>query len=441
MRKIPYGISNFAEIPKRDYFFVDKTPYLAKLEDLGEKYIFFLRPRRFGKSLWISILQHYYGVQYKDRFTDLFGRYYIGKNPTENANAYLILRFDFSGIDTSTADKTYKGFLRKVKSGVSGFLGLYSPYFTIEERTKILENDNPEGVMSALFDVLTLANPENLIYLLIDEYDHFANELLALNLKHFREIMGRNGWVRKFYETIKTATGEGVVGRLFVTGVSPATLDSMTSGFNISSSLTRDPNFHEMLGFREDEVEMLLKNIEIPAEKMAETLAEMRVWYDGFKMTIKAKRHIYNSDMVLFFAKEYLSEGEFPTKMLDDNIATDYGKIRAIFQIEHQEHKRVGILKELVETGSIISPIVSRFNFEMDFEQQDFISLLFYMGMLSIESEEFGRSQLKMPNYVMKELYYQYFYQLLRESELTPVPLDGVAEVVYNLAKHADIEP
>ncbi|MFN0200819.1 MAG: AAA family ATPase [Bacteroidia bacterium] len=441
MRKLPYGISNFAEIPKRDYFFADKTPFLHKLEDLGEKYIFLLRPRRFGKSLWISILQHYYGTQYKEKFQDLFGKYYVGKNPTENANNYLILCFDFSGIDTSTAESTYQGFLRKVLSGTHTFMVDYPNFFTKTQHKNILQQTTPEGTISSLFDALNEAKNALPVYLLIDEYDHFANELLALNLKHFRAIVGRNGWVRKFYETIKTATRDGLVERMFVTGVSPATLDSMTSGFNIASSLTRDPNFHEMFGFNESEVVDLLENVGVTQEKMPYTLEQMRAWYDGFKMNAKAKNHIYNPDMVLFFGKEYLSAGEFPDKMLDDNIATDYGKIRGIFQIENQEQKRVQVLKDLLEKGFVRTEIVSRFNFEMEFGQAEFISLLFYMGLLSIENQEFGRTQLKIPNYVIKALYFQYFYQLLRESELTPVSLDEVSEVVYQLAKYGDTDP
>ncbi|MFN0203257.1 MAG: AAA family ATPase, partial [Bacteroidia bacterium] len=209
MRKLPYGISNFAELPKGNYFFADKTPYLHKLEGLGEKYIFFMRPRRFGKSLWISILQYYYGTQYKERFKELFGEYYVGKNPTENANNYLVLRFDFSGIDTSTAENTYQGFLWKVNTGIFDFIATYAQYFEEEEKKAILAATHPERAISALFEVIKAKNTLP-IYLLIDEYDHFANELLALNLAHFRNIVGRNGWVRKFYETIKTATGEGI---------------------------------------------------------------------------------------------------------------------------------------------------------------------------------------------------------------------------------------
>jgi hypothetical protein len=441
MRKLPYGISNFAEIPKRDYFFADKTPFLAKLEDLGEKYIFFLRPRRFGKSLWISLLQHYYGVQYKERFQELFGKYYIGKNPTENANNYLVLTFDFSGIDTSTADKTYQGFLQKVFYGIDSFLEDYKAFFTKEEAEKIVCKTSPESMIGTMFYTLKKASNRLPIYLLIDEYDHFANELLALNLTHFRDIVGKNGWVRKFYETIKTATREGIVERMFVTGVSPATLDSMTSGFNIAMNLTRNAQFHEMFGFNEAEMHSLLQNINVPEKEMPFTKEQMKVWYNGFKVAKEAKTHVYNPDMLLFFGCEYLSNGGFPSDMLDDNIATDYGKIRSIFQIENKEASRFQVLKDLVEKGEINAKIVSRFNFEMEFGQQEFISLLFYMGMLSIKEANFNAEILQMPNYVIKTLYYEYFYQLLREENLSNVPAYKVSEVVRDLARHNDVAP
>lgn len=441
MRKIPYGISNFAEIPKRNYFFADKTPYLAKLEDLGEKYLFFLRPRRFGKSLWISILQHYYGVQYKERFQDLFGRYYIGQNPTENANSYAILCFDFSGIDTSSAEKTYQGFLRKVYYGVGGFIADYSEHFTEAQEREILAQETPEGLIGRFFFILNNVKNKLPIYLLIDEYDHFANELLALNLTHFRDIMGKNGWVRKFYETIKTATRDGIVERMFVTGVSPATLDSMTSGFNIAMNLTRNAHFHEMFGFNEAEVLDLLQNIGVTETEMSFVMEQMRVWYDGFKVAANAKAHIYNPDMVLFLGCEYLSDGKFPNRMLDDNIATDYGKIRAIFQIENKEAMHRKVLEDLVENGEVSAKIVSRFNFEIEFGQQEFISLLFYMGLLSIKEVDFNVEVLQIPNYVIKTLYYEYFYQLLREDNLTKVPDYKVSEVVRHLARHNDVAP
>ncbi|MFN0201614.1 MAG: AAA family ATPase, partial [Bacteroidia bacterium] len=436
-----YGISNFAELPKGNYFFADKTPFLHKLENLGEKYIFFMRPRRFGKSLWISILQYYYGTQYKERFQKLFGEYYVGKNPTENANNYLVLTFDFSGIDTSTAENTYQGFLKKVLVGVGAFMSEYPTYFSSKDIEIIEEQTSPEHLLSEFFRRLSKTTLSHTIYLLIDEYDHFANELLALNLSHFRNIVGKNGWVRKFYETIKTATRDGIVERMFVTGVSPATLDSMTSGFNIAMNLTRNAHFHEMFGFNEAEMVSLLENIGVPTGKMPFVKEQMKVWYDGFKVAQEATSHIYNPDMLLFFGCQYLSSGGFPSNMLDDNIATDYGKIRAIFKIDNQENSRVQVLKDLVEKGEIVVEIVSRFNFEMEFGQREFISLLFYMGMLSIESEEFGRTKLRIPNYVMKELYYQYFWQLLRESQLAPVSLDGVADVVYQMAKYQDVEP
>lgn len=439
MLLMPYGLSNFATVATQNYYFVDRTHYLEKLDNLGEKYIFFLRPRRFGKSLWVSLMQYYYGVQYKAKFSELFGKYYIGQHPTHYANQYLILCFDFSGIDTQTAESTYQGFLWKVKMGVEAFFADYPQYFSAEEKNQISALQNPEWLIGALFGSLKGKNAPN-IYLLIDEYDHFANELLALNLSHFKDIMGKNGWVRKFYETIKTATRDGIVDRLFVTGVSPATLDSMTSGFNISSSLTMNISFHNMMGFVSTEVEAILQNIGISETELPYTMEQVRLWYDGYKMNKEAKEHLYNPDMVLYFAKEYISTGSYPEEMLDVNIASDYGKIRRIFEINNQEEERVPLLLEIVENGKISSPIVPRFNFELDFTQHDFLSLLFYMGMLSIEAPDFDGVILRTPNYVMKELYYKYYYKLLEERQLMPFATPKLRNAVLEMAKYGKVD-
>ncbi len=438
MLKIPYGISNFAAIATENYYFVDRTHYLEKLDNLGEKYIFYLRPRRFGKSLWISIMQYYYGIEYQSQFTSLFGKYYIGQNPTPLANQYLILRFDFSRIDTRTPESSYFGFWVNVKMGVSDLMNTYSTYFTDTQKTEILNKAQPEVMLKELLKAVKATSPYK-IYLLIDEYDHFANELLALNLTHFKEIVGRNGWVRKFYETIKTATGEGIVDRLFVTGVCPATLDSMTSGFNITSSLTLNASFHAMMGFKAYEVSAILENIGIQGEQLPAIMEQMRLWYDGFKICEDAKEHLYNPDMVLYFAKEYVSTGGYPRRMLDVNIASDYGKIKSIFEIDGKEAERVPLLEKIVSDGKISTKLVERFNFELGFGKQDFLSLLFYMGMLSIEDVDLDAVVLRTPNYVMRELYYEYYYKLLEDSKLAPVIMEDVKDAIRNMAKYKDL--
>ena len=232
MKKLPYGISDYERIVENDYYYVDKTKYIEKLENLAEPYIMFLRPRKFGKTLFTSVLENYYDVKKKDKFNKLFGETYIGKNPTKLKSSYYILRFNFSGIDTDKEETTIQGFKDKVIASINVFIKKYNLDFYVNE------NDTAEGILDNLFKAFYIQKNNEKIYVIIDEYDHFANELLGFHTDHFKNLVSKNGKVRKWYEILKEGT-ESVVDRIFITGVAPITLDSMTSGFNISSDLTR----------------------------------------------------------------------------------------------------------------------------------------------------------------------------------------------------------
>ena len=339
MLRLPYSISNFATLVDDGYHYVDRTHFLAQLEQLNERYLFYLRPRRFGKSLFVSLLQHYYGLEFQERFAEIFRNYEIGRNPTPLANRFFVLKFDFSRIDTRTTQSTFDGFLTNVKYGVSDFLTTYRASFSAADDAYILDAEIPSDVLNRLFErfkgVQVRNNLQQKIYLLIDEYDHFANELVAFRLEDFKQSVSRNGYVRKFFESIKTATGEGVVDRLFVTGVSPLTLDSLTSGFNIGKNLSLDLQFHGMMGFTEAEVTEILRGIEVDAANLPTVLADMRQWYNGYLFNPRAETRLYNPDMVLYFASEYSRNGIYPDELLDVNVASDYGKVRNLFSIDN----------------------------------------------------------------------------------------------------------
>jgi Predicted AAA-ATPase len=245
---IPYGIGNFESLVTQDYYYVDRTQYIELIEASKERHIAFLRPRRFGKSLFVNTLKDYYDIQKQPKFETIFGNCYIGKNPTPLANTYMILSFDFSGILTDTAEKAHQSFLQSVKISVNSFLYAYFPSQYEEIETTINRQKEAIEVMKVLFSFVDNHKSDNKMYITIDEYDHFANELISFNLEIFKAVVSRNGWVRKFYETIKIATGQGVVDRIFITGVSPITLDSLTSGFNIVKQLSGD-EFARIDGF------------------------------------------------------------------------------------------------------------------------------------------------------------------------------------------------
>jgi hypothetical protein len=411
--RLPYGVSDFEQLITENYYYVDRTAYIEKLEQASEPYIFFLRPRRFGKSLFVSILWHYYGLEFADKFSTLFGKYYIGQHPTPKANSYAILQFEFSRIDTTTAESTFEGFLRNVHQGVYRFLETYTT-FSSTEKKQILLQRSPDSMLVKLFEKYDDKN----IYLLIDEYDHFANEILAFNFDHFSDFVSQNGFVRKFYEVIKEAAEHGIVDRLFATGATPITLDSLTSGFNIASNLSIHHYFHEMMGFTTKEVETLLKQVapKLSDDECQRVLKDMKKWYDGYLFSRTAKSRLYNPNMVLYFLNEYAYENEYPKKLIDVNIASDYRKLRNLFRLGSIEHKHK-ILEELIETGVIEGILTEQFNFEKEFSKDEFISMLFYLGLVSLDQVGLSRLTFSFPNQVVKKLYFQFLIDSLKTQD------------------------
>lgn len=441
MTKLPYGISNFELLSGEGYLYVDRTPYLDVLESLSQRYLFFVRPRRFGKSLFLSVLEYYYGIQYKDKFERLFGKYYIGRRPTALTNKYLILKFDFSQMDTSSFEDTYQSFLQNAKFGAMKFLGNYSQFFDKEDITEVKTFTFPAQVLQHLLLTAELKAPGHKIYLLIDEYDHFANEILSFRFDDFQEMVGKNGFVRKFYEAVKVGTQSGTIDRLFITGVSPLTLDSLTSGFNISTNISLRREFNALMGFTQSEVRDILRGIDIPEEKEEEVLALMKGWYNGYRFAKEAAEQVYNPDMVLYFAAEYVRDKRYPEDLLDPNIASDYSKIRRLFKIKGKEKEHLQYLDELLTTGQISAQLVRQFELERRFDRNDFISLLYYTGIITIHKSSLASAILKMPNYVIEQLYYQYFHQVALERSQLPASQVDLHEIIRVLALDNQMQP
>jgi len=441
MIKIPYGESDFKTLIAGNYFYQDRTYFIEKLESWNSKYPVFLRPRRFGKSLFISTLHHYYGLEYKDEFQTLFGHLYIGQHPTEAANSYLVLRFEFSRIDTGTHESTYQGFLTNVIEGARTFLGAYSNFYTDEDKRTILGQKSPEAIVKTLFGITKTNKTPHKIYLLVDEYDHFANELLSFDLDRFKSNVSTNGFVRKFYESFKTATGEGIVDRIFITGVSPITLDSLTSGFNISDNISLNPIFHDMMGFTHPEVEAILHESAIPIEKIPAMMADLEAWYDGYRFTTRANHQLFNPDMVLYFLKEYSIMAQYPEVMLDTNVVSDYRKIQNTFKIGGEETEKYELLETLVQKGYIDFPLTRLYNLTLDFTQDDFLSLLFYMGMLSFQEEAIIGWRCKIPNYVIKKLYFEYFKAIFLAKTRFAKTTRPIAQTIDTLLGTGNPEP
>ena len=430
--KMPYGISNFEELITENYYYVDKTMYIEKLENLPEKRIMFLRPRKFGKTLFTSVLENYYDKEKADKFETLYGKTYIGKNPTKLKNSYCILRFNFSGINTENEESTMIGFKEKVSISIDGFAKKYGiDFFVNQEQTT-------EGIMRSLIEAFKLQKPEDKIYVIIDEYDHFANELLGFYPEHFRNLVSKNGRVRKWYEVLKEGT-ETVIDRIFITGVAPITLDSLTSGFNIGTDITQDVRFNEMMGFTKNELIEILNSQDILKEEQEQILPIMKENYDGYKFCLEAKNQIYNSNMCLYFLNRYIEFGKIPTKLIDVNIASDYSKIGKMLDLCKGEN-RLEILRKTVQGESINNSIVEKFNPAIEFDETDMISMLYYLGYLTISGEDLGMPELTIPNKVMKEIYADYFMQLMNQEADFRIDNTRNQEILREIAREGKIE-
>ena len=408
MKKLPYGISNYEELVKDGYYYVDKTMYIEQLENLAEKRIMFLRPRKFGKTLFTSTLENYYDTKKKGEFEILYGDTYIGKKPTKLKNSYYILKFNFSGIDTTNEETTIKGFKSKVQSSIKFFVEKYGLDFFVNNQ------EEAENILDDLIKAFKIQKKKKKIYVIIDEYDHFANELLGFNTNQFKSLVSKNGKVRKWYEILKEGT-ESVIDRIFITGVAPITLDSLTSGFNIGLDITQDREFNEMMGFTEEELKDLMLKQKIDKEEQEKIIPIMRENYDGYRFSLKGKEKMYNSNMCLYFLNNYTRFKEIPTQLIDMNIASDYSKLGKLLDL-CQGEEREKVIEKTVSGEGIVSEITQKFNPAIEFTEKDLVSMLYYLGYLTISGEEVGYPILNIPNKVMKEIYSDYFLQILKRD-------------------------
>ena len=432
MKKLPYGISDYERLVENDYYYIDKTMYIEKLENLAEPYIMFLRPRKFGKTLFTSTLENYYDIKKQEQFEKLFSNTYIGKNPTKLKNSYHILKFNFAGIDTTNNETTLKGFKEKITFSIDEFVKKYNIEFYINPEL------TAEGLLNNLIVAFKIQKPKEKIYVIIDEYDHFANELLGFNTDQFKNLVSKNGKVRKWYEILKEGT-ESVIDRIFITGVAPITLDSLTSGFNIGSDKTQNARFNEMIGFTEEELIKLMEEQNITRTEQETILPIMKENYDGYKFSIDGKEKIYNSNMCLYFLNDYLESGKIPVQLIDMNIASDYSKLGKMLSLCKGE-EREKIIEKTVSGEGIISEITAKFNPAIEFTEQDLVSMLYYLGYLTITGEKFEKPELRIPNKVMKEIYSEYFLEILKKETDLQVTENDYNEMLEEIAIEGKID-
>ncbi len=420
MKKIPYGIQTIDEIVSEDYFFIDKSKFIEKIENIDEKYVVFLRPRKFGKSLWINIMETYYDISRKDEFNKIFGNLEIGKNPTKLRNEFFVLRFDFSGIQTETKEIVYLDFKKKILKSLDDFIAKYNM-----QPINFDFNDEPATLLGQFLSQFR-KEINGKIYLLIDEYDHFTNELLGFNIELFKNIVSRIGFVRKFYEIIKQGA-QSVIDKIFITGVSPITLDGFTSGFNIAANVTTRALFNEMMGFTEKDIDFIIKELQLE-DLDRETI---RKYYNGYKFSEYAEKRVYNSDMILYYFKEIQYSQKGPEKILDTNITTDYRKLRNILE-NSQEYPN--ILERILFVDEIGVELTREFNLEKKMSRDDMISLLFYLGFLTIKRASLENLFLTVPNFAIRTLYFDYFRTLIEIKNEIKIEVSDIKQGIEEIA-------
>ncbi|MCK6604209.1 MAG: ATP-binding protein [Ignavibacteriaceae bacterium] len=407
-KRIPSKTSDFRTLIRDNGYYVDKTQFIEKLENISDKYLFFLRPRRFGKSLFLSVLEYYYGIQYKNEFETLFGEYYIGGKPTPLKSTNHILKFNFSGIDSSSEENIRSSFFTEVLSGIKEFLNQYN-IGTGSDKDYLSSLTDTNSLLREFMVIVRKYNSEIKLFVLIDEYDHFTNEVFAFDKEKFSEMVSQNGWVRKFYETIKIYMGEGIIDRFFATGVTPVTLDSLTSGFNVAKNITLEESFHDIAGFTESEVTLLMNDTLGGEQSSLNTrlLPDMRNWFNGSKFSAKITHKLYNPQLIVNFLSSYSQNNQYPDEMADYSIISDRKKIAQILDKLPSEMGE-SIIEELYINESISGGLTLQFIPELPYSKSDAISLLFYNGLITIDKMTAGIYRYVIPNYVIKEIYWEY---------------------------------
>ncbi|MDR0680310.1 MAG: ATP-binding protein [Dysgonamonadaceae bacterium] len=435
IKRLSYGNSNFSSIREENYYYVDKTRFIELLENETNKYQFFIRPRKFGKSLFFSVLDHYYDLNKAKDFEALFGDLYIGKNPTHRHNSYLMMLFDFSGMNTSSEEEFKISFSRNVQATVRHFINDYSSLFP-ESKMFIQQIDTEKPGIDALriaYDAADAAGKK--IFVIIDEYDHFANDLIAMRNRVgndiYKQMVHANGLVRDFYETLKIAT-KNVLDRIFITGISPVMLDDLTSGFNIAANLTLDLQYNEMMGFTQSEVDTLM--VETGVDPACINV-DIQTYYDGYLFHKEGENSVYNPAMILYFFDQILKERKAPENIIDDNLKTDYGRLQRLTQNERNRDRLIQIVKD----EGITTTIIRKFSIDNLTDDDYFVSLLFYMGLLTIKRPYFSQVFLGIPNYSVKTLYWEYISRLTRETSNLTLETQLLNEAIIAMAMEGDV--
>ena len=411
VKRIPYGVSNFVEVVEQNQYYVDKTMYLPLLEQQPNS-LFFIRPRRFGKSIFLSMLRTYYDISQKEKFQKRFGNLWIGSQPTPLQGTFQILFLDFSrigGIDGTLA----QNFDDYCCGGLDDFASIYEPYYY---PGFALEMKQLEGSTNKLnFLDRKARNNGSHLYLIIDEYDNFTNVVLnEQGNEIYHALTHASGFYREIFKKFK-----GMFERIFMTGVSPVTLDDLTSGFNIGWNISTDFQFNMMLGFSETDVRTMFQYYKDAGQLPADTdidalIREIKPWYDNYcfaKESLERDPKMFNCDMVFYYLRNYMNLDKAPEQMIDPNTRTDYNKMKKLIQLDRLDGNRKGVIKRIAEEGKIITNLFQSFSADQITNPEIFPSLLFYYGMLTIIGTRGNLTILGIPNTNVRKQYYEYILE------------------------------
>ena len=431
-KRLPYGISDFTDLRRQGMYYADKTQYIPTMEAAGN-FLFLIRPRRFGKSVFLSMLAAYYDIARQDQFDQLFDGLWIKEHPTQEKGAYQVIHLDFSqataGLDGTLKQRFDKYCATKFESFAEKYASLYAPDFVQEVRRR-----EPDSCEQLRYICDRAKDRGHQLYLIIDEYDNFTNNVLNEEGEAvYHALTHATGFYREVFKIYKANFQ-----RILMMGVSPVTLDDLTSGFNIALNITAEAPFNMMLGFSETEVRQMIAYYQEAGLIQADTeemIAEMKPWYDNYcfaRASLRTDPKVFNSDMVLYYLHHYIDFGESPEKMLDTNTRTDYKKLKRLVELDGMTDKERGYIQQIAAEGFIISTLNSSFPAERIFDNENFISLLYYYGMLTITGTRGDRLILGIPNNNVRIQYYEYLRNEYRSC--ARIDFNDLGDVFYDMA-------
>lgn len=436
---VPYGISDFEQVRKENKYLVDKTMFFERMERAGN-FLFLVRPRRFGKSLFLDMLESYYDINQKDNFQELFKGLYVADHPTQEQGQFQVLHLDFSLVG-SDLENLYENFNSYCCNVMDSFIDNYKDYYSPRVVERVHNAKTAASKLNIVRMEAKLAG--NKLYLIVDEYDNFTNNVLNVKGQQaYHELTHGTGFYRDIFKLFKP-----MFHRIIMLGVSPITLDDLTSGYNIALNMSLDARFNQMLGFSEEEVRQMIRYYKevgaIGKDKTEDDIiADMKPWYDNYCFaddSYGVEPSMFNCDMVCYYMSQLVDTGKRPKVMVDPNTMTDYGKLKRLIEIDNMEENRIRIIHEITEKGYIQGILVSHFPAERIMDYDNFVSLLYYYGMLTIGGVEGELLTLIIPNNNVRLQYYRYLRDEYRE--IAPVSTTELSKYYVRAAIHGDWRP